>query len=101
MNRFNWFSSSSSTASTKDISPLKEQHLLEDALVAANWIMNDEVDRAEEKLSKDDSAFHMVCNILTCTTSITRNYVYSQKTRGIFLAMALETCSQAPLLKAG
>lgn len=65
MSRFGWVRSPwSSSAPNKSLLPLEEEQQLEEALSAANLIMNDEVEHAETVLSKNNSPFHQVCFFL-------------------------------------
>ncbi|KAF2428803.1 hypothetical protein EJ08DRAFT_614705 [Tothia fuscella] len=45
-------------ASTQSLSALEEPQALEDAMQAASYIMDDDLNKAEEELAKGNSAFH-------------------------------------------
>lgn len=61
MYRLNPFGSSKSKSpSTSSLTALDEPQQLEQALAAADYIMNDQVDLAEERLEEGESAFHVV-----------------------------------------
>ena len=61
MYRLNPFGSSKSNSpSTSSLTALEEPHQLEHALAAADYIMNDQVDLAEERLQEGESPFHVV-----------------------------------------
>ena len=47
-------------SSTRSMTALDEPVALQEALAAAAFIMNDEVERAEQELSKGTSPFHKV-----------------------------------------
>jgi hypothetical protein len=49
---------SRSTGSTYSLSALDETKALEDAMYGASFMMDDEIDRAEEELQKGNSVFH-------------------------------------------